>query len=69
VAWTRETGVVPAALAGVLVAEGVPYGAELVTTASVAIVVTLAVQSTTKAWLARRLGLDDAGLPPGYDQG
>ncbi|MGH3014324.1 MAG: cation:proton antiporter, partial [Gaiellaceae bacterium] len=63
VAWTRETGVVPAALAGVLVAEGVPHEAELVTVVAVAIVVTLAVQSTTKAWLARRLALDD------YDQG
>jgi cell volume regulation protein A len=70
VAWTRETGVVPAALAGVLIAEGVPYEAELVTVVAVAIVVTLAAQSTTKAWLARRLGLDDADGPsPGYDQG
>ena len=59
VAWTRETGVVPAALAGVLVAEGVPYEPELVTVVAVAIVVTLGLQSTTKAWLARRLGLDD----------
>ena len=63
VAWTRETGVVPAALAGILIAEDVPYETELVTVVAVAIVVTLAVQSTTKAWLARRLGLDD------YDQG
>jgi cell volume regulation protein A len=61
VAWTRETGVVPAALAGVLIAEGVPYETELVTVVAVAIVVTLGLQSTTKAWLARRLGLDDAG--------
>ncbi len=30
--WTRETGVVPAALVGVLVAEGVPYETEIVTT-------------------------------------
>ena len=59
VAWTRETGVVPAALAGVLIAEGVPHEAELVTAVAVAIVVTLAVQSTTKAWLARRLRLDE----------
>lgn len=29
-------------------------------------VLTLLVQSTTKAWLARRLGLDDADV---YDQG
>jgi potassium/hydrogen antiporter len=63
VTWTRETGVVPAALAGVLVAEGVPYETEIVTVVALAIVVTLAVQSTTKAWLARRLGLlaEEAG--------
>lgn len=59
VAWTRETGVVPAALAAVLIAEGVPYEAELVTVVAMAILVTLLVQSTTKTWLARRLGLDD----------
>jgi hypothetical protein len=49
---------VPAALVGVLVAEGVPYEAELTTVVALAIVVTLALQSTTKAWLARRLRLD-----------
>ena len=65
--WTRETGVVPAALVGVLVAEGVPYEAELATVVALAIVVTLALQSTTKAWLARRLGLDEPR--PDYDQG
>jgi potassium/hydrogen antiporter len=57
--WTRETGVVPAALVGVLVADGVDYEAELATVVALAIVVTLLVQSTTKAWLARRLGLVD----------
>jgi potassium/hydrogen antiporter len=55
--WTRETGVVPAALVGILVADGVAYEAELATVVSLAIVVTLLFQSTTKAWLARRLGL------------
>ncbi len=59
--WTRETGVVPAALVGVLVAEGVPYEAELATVVALAIVVTLLLQSTTKAWLARRLELYDQG--------
>jgi cell volume regulation protein A len=61
--WTRETGVVPAALVGVLVAEGVPYEAELATVVALAIVVTLALQTTTKGRLARRLGLDEG--PPG----
>jgi potassium/hydrogen antiporter len=60
--WTRETGVVPAALVGILVAEGVPYEAELATVVAFAVVITLALQSTTKRWLARRLGLvDEAG--------
>lgn len=58
--WTRETGVVPAALVGVLVGEGVDYEAELVTVVALAIIVTLALQATTKAWLARRLGLEEA---------
>lgn len=59
VAWTRETGVVPAALLGVLVAEGVPYEAELATVVALAVIVTLLLQATTKPWLARRLGLVD----------
>jgi cell volume regulation protein A len=56
--WTRETGVVPAALVGILVADGVEYEAELATVVALAIVVTLLLQSTTKAWLARRLSLE-----------
>jgi cell volume regulation protein A len=61
--WTRETGVVPAALVGVLVGEGVRQEDELVTVVALAIVVTLLLQSTTKAWLARRLGLDEPAAP------
>ena len=57
VAWTRETGVVPAALAGVLVAQGVPNENELLTVVALAVIVTLLLQTTTKPWLARRLGL------------
>jgi cell volume regulation protein A len=54
---TRETGVVPVALAGIIIAEGVPYEDELVTAVAVAIVVTLLLLATTKGWLARRLDL------------
>ncbi|MBA2537864.1 MAG: sodium:proton antiporter [Actinobacteria bacterium] len=57
VAWTRETGVVPVALAGILFAEGVPYENEIVTSVAFAVIVTLLLQSTTKQWLARRFGL------------
>lgn len=62
--WTRETGVVPAALVGVLVGEGVDYEAELVSVVAFAIIITLVLQATTKAWLARRLELDE-GEPLG----
>jgi cell volume regulation protein A len=58
-AWTRETGVVPAALVGILVVEGVRQESELVTVVALAVVVTLLLQTTTKSWLARRLGLEE----------
>lgn len=64
-AWTRETGVVPAALAGIVVSMNVPNSDLVVTTIALAIVFTLAAQATTKPWLARRLGLLETGvLPP-----
>jgi potassium/hydrogen antiporter len=58
--WTRETGVVAAALAGLMVAREIPHAELIVTTVAVAIVVTLAIQTTTKQWLGRRLGLEEA---------
>jgi cell volume regulation protein A len=57
--WTRETGVVAAALAGLMVGLDVPDAELIVTTVALAIVVTLAVQTTTKTWLGRRLGLEE----------
>ncbi len=58
--WSRETGVVPAALVGVLAGLGVPdieiYGAVV----ALAIIVTLAIQAMPAPWLARRLGLLDS---------
>jgi cell volume regulation protein A len=62
-AWTRETGVVPAALAGIMVGLHVPDAQLVVVTVALAIVVTLGVQSTTKRWLARRLRLLEAIVP------
>jgi cell volume regulation protein A len=72
-AWTRETGVVPAAVAGLVVSMGVRDSDLVVTTVALAIVVTLAVQTTTKGWLARRLDLDAlaplaAGEPAAVDR-
>lgn len=59
IAWTKETGVVPAALAGVVIAEGVPYEDEILTVVALAVIVTLVLQASTKGWLARRLGLEE----------
>jgi cell volume regulation protein A len=61
--WTRETGVVAAALAGLMVARDIPDAELIVTTVALAIVVTLAVQTTTKTWLGRRLGLNEGQEP------
>ena len=65
-AWTRETGVVPAAIAGIIVSMHVPNSDLVVTTVAMAIVLTLTLQATTKGWLARRLDLlePDARVAP-----
>lgn len=57
--WTRETGVVPAALAGIIASHGVADADLVLVTVAMAILVTLALQTSTKPWLARRLGLVD----------
>jgi potassium/hydrogen antiporter len=56
-AWTRETGVVPAALVGVLAGLGVPGVDVLASVVAIAIVTTLIAQAVPAPWLARRLGL------------
>ena len=63
-AWTRETGVVPAALVGVLAALGVPGVDVLASVVAIAILVTLVAQAMPAPWLARRLGLlEDEARP------
>jgi len=55
--WTRETGVIPGALAGILVGMKVP-GAEVIASITfLAILFTIVIQATTTRWLAGRLGL------------
>jgi len=55
--WTRETGVIPGALAGILLGMKVP-GAEVIASVTfLAILVTIIIQATTTRWLAGRLGL------------
>ena len=67
--WARETGVVPAALAGLVVAEGVADADIVVVCVALAIIVTLTLQASTKPWLVERLGLAaepelDVDAPP-----
>jgi potassium/hydrogen antiporter len=57
IAWCRETGVIPAAVASLLLARGVE-GAEIaVSLVAMAVCVTLLLQATTAGYLARRLNL------------
>jgi len=66
--WTRETGVIPAALAGLLLAMKAPYADLIASVTFVAILMTILIQAPTTKWLASRLGLLESGtsqLPPG----
>jgi len=55
--WTRETGVIPAALAGLLLGMKAP-GAEIIASVTfVAILMTILIQAPTTEWLGRKLGL------------
>ncbi len=55
--WTRETGVIPGALAGMLVGMKVP-GADMIASVTfIAILMTILIQATTTKWLAKKLDL------------
>jgi cell volume regulation protein A len=55
--WTRETGVIPAALAGLLLGIKAPGAQMIASVTFVAILMTILIQAPTTRWLARRLGL------------
>lgn len=55
--WTRETGVIPAALAGLLLGMKVPGAQAIAAVTFIAILMTILIQATTTRWLAARLGL------------
>jgi len=63
--WTRETGVIPGALAGLLLGMKAPHADVIASVTFMAILMTILVQATTTGWLAWRLGLleedDEAG--------
>ncbi|MBI3171806.1 MAG: cation:proton antiporter [Hydrocarboniphaga effusa] len=55
--WTRETGVIPAALAGLLVGMKAPGAEVIVSVTFIAILMTILIQATTTPWLAGKLGV------------
>lgn len=55
--WTRETGVIPGALAGLLVGMKAPGAPMIASITFIAILATILVQATTTRWLAEKLGL------------
>jgi cell volume regulation protein A len=61
--WTRETGVIPAALAGLLLGMKAPEAAMIASVTFIAILATILIQAPTTRWLGGRLGLLAPGKP------
>jgi cell volume regulation protein A len=55
--WTRETGVIPAALAGILLGMKAPGAPLIASVTFVAILMTILIQAPTTKWLGGKLGL------------
>lgn len=55
--WTRETGVIPGALAGMLVGMKAPHAEVIASVTFMAILITIILQATTTRWLATKLEL------------
>ena len=55
--WTRETGVIPAALAGLLSGLKAPGAPLIASVTFIAILMTILIQAPTTEWLGRKLGL------------
>jgi cell volume regulation protein A len=58
--WTRETGVIPGALAGLLMGMNAPEAKLIASVTFIAILMTILIQATTTRWLAAKLGLLEA---------
>jgi len=55
--WTRETGVIPAALAGILLGVKAPGARMIASVTFIAVFMTILIQAPTTRWLGARLGL------------
>jgi potassium/hydrogen antiporter len=62
--WTRETGVIPAALAGLLLGMNAPGAQMIASVTFIAVLMTILIQAPTTRWLGNALGL----LEPGKDR-
>ncbi len=58
--WTRETGVIPAALAGLLLGMNAPGARVIASVTFIAVLMTILIQAPTTKWLGGRLGLLEA---------
>jgi cell volume regulation protein A len=61
--WTRETGVIPAALAGLMLGMKAPGARMIASVTFIAILMTILIQAPTTQWLGRRLGLLETKAP------
>jgi potassium/hydrogen antiporter len=55
--WTRETGVIPAALASLMLGVKAPGARMIASITFMAVLMTILIQAPTKKWLADRLNL------------
>jgi cell volume regulation protein A len=55
--WTRETGVIPAALAGILLGMKAPGAQMIASVTFIAILMTILIQAPTTRWLGGKLAL------------
>lgn len=56
--WVRETGVIPAALSGMIAGMGIAHAEVISAITFMAIVLTIIIQASTTGWVARKLGLE-----------
>jgi len=56
--WVRETGVIPAALSGMIAGLGIAYTDIIASVTFLAVLMTILVQASTTAFVARNLGLE-----------
>ncbi|AFC28082.1 sodium/hydrogen exchanger [Paenibacillus mucilaginosus 3016] len=61
--WVRETGVIPAALSGMVVGMGIAHADIIASVTFLAVLVTILLQAGTTAYAARRLGLEEKAEP------